>query len=134
MKRISVCIVSFIIIIFIFITYLYSNNSYQKVDIFIAKDFDKETNTPILSITDKKTLRKITNIIKTSKKLRGILNVAAPNYVLEIHGFKNSSKAIYLWLDEDSIKGMIMYINNTSTGYSISEENTEKLKEVILKN
>jgi hypothetical protein len=132
MKRISVYIISFIIIIFILTTYYYLNHSYQKVDIFTAKGFDKETNTPILFVTDKKTLKKITTIIKTADKINGILDVAAPDYILEIHGFGNSIKTIYLWLEEENINGMIMYINETSTGYSISEVNTQKLKEVIL--
>lgn len=132
MKRKSVCIVALIIMILSFSTYFYLNNSYQKIDVFTAKGFDKETNTPISSITDKITLSEISTIIKTSNKINGKVDVAPPNYVLEIHSFTNSIKTIYLWLDKDSIKGMIMYKNKTETGYSISEENTLRLKQVIL--
>ena len=132
MKRKSVCIVVFIIIIVSFSTYFYLNNNYQKIDIFTAKGFDKETNTPISSITAKITLKEISNIIKTSNKINGILDVTTPKYVLEIHSFTNDIKTIYLWLDKDSIQGMIMYKNKTETGYSISEENTLKLKQVLL--
>lgn len=134
MKRKSVCIVALtiIIIIFVFLTYVYLSNSYQKIDVFTAKGFDKETNTPILSITNKIKLREISTIIKTSNKINGKVDVAPPNYVLEIHSFTKGIKTIYLWLDKDTIKGMMMYINKTETGYSISEDNTLRLKQVIL--
>lgn len=132
MKRKPVCIVVITIIILIFSTYVYLSNSYQKINVFTAKGFDKETNTPILSITDKIKLIEISTIIKTTNKINGILDVAPPNYVLEIHSFTNGIKTIYLWLDKDSIKGMIIYKNNTETGYSISQDNTQRLKQIIL--
>jgi hypothetical protein len=131
-KRKPVCIVVITIIILIFSTYVYLSNSYQKINVFTAKSFDKETNTPILSITNKIKLIEISTIIKTTNKINGILDVAPPNYVLEIHSFTNGIKTIYLWLDKDSIKGMIIYKNNTETGYSISQDNTQRLKRIIL--
>lgn len=142
MKRKSVCIVvlaTIIILVLVFLIYDFSSNNYQssniyqKIDVFTAKGFDKETNTPILSITDKIKLKEISTIIKTSNKINGVLDVTAPNYILEMHSFTNDIETIYLWLDKDSIKGMIMYKNKTETGYSISEDNTLRLKQVILK-
>ena len=133
MKRKFVCIVVITLtIIILVLIYAFSRNNYQKIDIFTAKGIDKETNTPILSITDKIKLREISTIIKTSNKMSGILDVAPPNYILEMHSFTNGIKTIYLWLDKDSIKGMIIYKNKSETGYSISEDNTLRLKQVIL--
>jgi len=132
MKRKSVYLVLFVFIILSLSTYFYLNSSYQKIDVFTANGFDKETNTPISSITDKKTMREISIIIKTSNKINGKVDVAPPNFVLEIHSFINGIKTIYLWLDKDSIKGMLMYKNKNGTGYSISEDNTQRLKQVIL--
>jgi len=127
-----VYLVLFVFIILSLSTYFYLNSSYQKIDVFTANGFDKETNTPISSITDKKTMREISIIIKTSNKINGKVDVAPPNFVLEIHSFINGIKTIYLWLDKDSIKGMLMYKNKNGTGYSISEDNTQRLKQVIL--
>jgi hypothetical protein len=131
-KRKSVYIVAFIVISIHLLAFFYFNNHYQKIDIFTAKGFDKETNTPISSITDHGTLRLISTIIKTSPRIEGILDVAQPPYVLEVHTFTDGIKTIFLWLHKDSIEGMFMYKNNTDIGYTISKENTLKLKQIIL--
>ena len=107
---------------------------YQKIDIYTAKGFNKEINTPILSINDKKTLKEISTILKESKKMAGILNVASPNYILEIHSSNKSMQTVCLWIGKDYVqgtKGMYMYKDNTDTGYAISVTNTQKLKTIV---
>ncbi|MCB2314130.1 hypothetical protein LGL55_24100 [Clostridium tagluense] len=133
MKRKSALIVTFIIITFSFSAYFYLSNSYKKIDIFTAKGFNKETNTPIISITDKWTLIEISTIFKTSFKLSGNLNVVEPKYVLELNKLNNHTEIMYLWIDKSSTKGMYMYKSKTETGYSISEKNTLKLKKLLAK-
>lgn len=132
MKRKSVWIITFIIIIFSFLTYFYLNNSYEKIDIFTAKGFHKETSAPIISITDKSILAETSTIFKASLEMGGILNVAEPNYVLELHSFGKPKTTIYLWISQDSINGMFIYKNRTETGYLISDKNTEKLKDIVI--
>lgn len=109
-----------------------NNSSYQRIDIFTAKGFNKEIKTPIQSITDKRTLTEISTILKESIKLHGVLDVAEPNYVLELNDFNSHMKSIYMWIDKDSIKSMYMYIDKTETGYLISEKNTLKLKRLLI--
>lgn len=105
---------------------------YQSIDIYTAKDFNKEINTPIISINDEKTLKEISTIIKKSEKLPGQLNVVAPEYILEIHALNKSMQTLYLWIGKDSVKGMYMYKDNTGTGYSISETDTQKLRKIVI--
>ncbi len=105
---------------------------YQKIDIYTAKDFNKEINTPIISINDEKTLNEISTIISNSEKISGTLDVASPEYLLETHDFNKSIQTVYLWIGKDGFKGMYMYKDNTETGYSISEANTQKLRKIIV--
>jgi hypothetical protein len=135
MKRMFFCasIISIIITIGVF-TYLHlsGTDSYEKIDIYIAKNFNKEINNPIMYVGDKGTLKEISTIIRKSEKISGILNVASPEYILEIHDFNKTMKTLYLWLGKSSIQGMYMYKDNTRTGYSISEVNTEKLRKILI--
>lgn len=131
-KSVGIVVLTIAIVILVLLIYIISRSDYQKIDVFTAKGFDKETSTPILSITDKNEIREISTIIKTSNRIYGKIDVAPPNYILEIHSFSDDIKTIYLWLDKHSIRGMIMYENKTATGYAISEDNTQRLKEVIL--
>ncbi|MFA6941063.1 MAG: hypothetical protein WCQ54_08800 [Clostridiaceae bacterium] len=131
MKKKSRYIIIIIIIGFSISTYFYLNSRYEKIDIFTAAGFAKDESSPI-SVTDRKTLIEISSIVKSSVKMDGIVNVVQPDYVLEFKSFPDKIRTIYLWLNKDSNKGMLMYKNKTETGYSISEENAEKLKQIVL--
>jgi hypothetical protein len=121
-----------IIAILILITFVFFNIRFQRGDVYTAKGFNKENGTPILSISDKIELNNILEIIKTADKIKGKIDVSTPNYIIELFTSFNGMKTIYLWLDKDSIKGMLMYQNSNEIGYSISEDNTLKLKQIIL--
>ncbi|MBU3153655.1 hypothetical protein LL037_17800 [Clostridium estertheticum] len=124
----------FIIITISILIYFYVNTTYtyQRIDIYTAKNFNKEKNTPLISINDKNKLKEISTIIRMSKKMPGILNVVSPEYILEIHGFNKSMHTVYLWIGKDSVKGMYMYKDNTESGYSISETNAQKLRKIVI--
>lgn len=138
MKKVIIILCSTIIFIGLFTACSSPNEpnnityKYQKIDIYTAKDFNKEINTPILSINDEKTLKGISTIISNSEKMPGILDVASPEYILEIYDFNKSMQTVYLWIGKDSSKGMYMYKDNTETGYSISMDNTQKLRKIIV--
>ena len=90
----------FVIITISILTYLYVNTTYiyWRIDVYTAKDFNKEKNTPILSINDKSKLKEISAIIRKSEKISGILNVVSPKYILEIRCFNKSMQTVYLWI------------------------------------
>lgn len=135
MKRRFIWVITiFIIITISILTYFYLRGTYeyQRIDIYTAKDFNKEINTPIKSINDKKRLKEISTIMKKSKKLPGTLNVVAPEYILEIYALDKSMQTVYLWIGKNSVKGMYMYKDNTETGYSISETDTQNLRKIVI--
>jgi hypothetical protein len=135
MKHKFLCVSIIFIIITIGIStyfHLSGTDTYQKIDIYTAKNFNKEINTPTISINDKSTLKEVSVIITKSQKMLGILNVTSPEYILEMHDFNKSMQTVYLWLGKGNVQGMCMYKDNTNTGYSISETNTEKLRKILI--
>lgn len=116
------------VLIWIFIVF-----RYQKIDVFTVKGFDKETNTPIMRITDRGSLYKISCAFLTAYELEGKVDVAQPRYIFDIYSLFENKKTIYLWVDQSSIKGMYEKKSDTNKAYSFSEKNTERLK-IIIKN
>ena len=84
--------------------FLLSNNAvpYEKVNIYTTKDFDKASDTPILTIKNKKSLREISRIIKESQQLPGVLDVSQPSYIMEIHEKRGRDYAAFDKLDDYS--------------------------------
>jgi hypothetical protein len=131
MKKKSVCIIIIFIIGFSIPVYFYLNSRYEKIDIYTAAGFAKDESS-LVSVTDRKTLTEIYSIVKASVKIDGSLNAIWPDYILELKSFPNQTRTLYLWLNKDSNKGMFVYKNKKQTTYSISKENTEKLKQIVL--
>ncbi len=116
------------------IGYIIAGAGNQKIDVYAARDFEKETQIPLMTISDKKELREVVSIIKTSDKIDGKVDVAPPDFILELHGDTESIKVVYLWLREDTLKGLLMYEGKTGTAYSITEKKSTILKQMILSN
>lgn len=103
----------------------------QRIDIYISKDFIESTDKPFATITEKEMLKEISKILKESDKIPGILDVGAPDYVMDIYNLDKGIETIYLWVGEDGIKGMYMNKDNTETGYSISVDNMQRINQII---
>jgi hypothetical protein len=112
--------------------YHYNSISYKRVDIYISNNFKKEGTSPIVTIGNKKSLKVVSRAVSTGRKIDGILDVAPPDYIFDIYDNKNRLTTMCVWLESDSINGMYMYADKTETGYSITEESTNELKEILL--
>ncbi|WP_160673650.1 hypothetical protein [Clostridium sp. C8-1-8] len=135
MKQKYIYVITVLILSVICIFFYYHSRSsilYERIDVYAAKDFDKSTQYPILSIADNNGLGEVANILRESKKMSGVLNVSSPDYILEMHSNDKSINTVYLWIKAASIQGMYIYKDNTETGYAISKSDTEKLKKIIL--
>lgn len=106
-------------------------DSYQTINIYKTNGFNKLVNTPIMTISDEDKLNEISTILNKSEKISGILNVAAPEFLLEIHSNK-SIKTLYLWLGKDNMKGLYIFKSNTETGYCISTSDTAMLRKLMV--
>jgi hypothetical protein len=80
--------------------------------------------------SDKETIETITQAIYTAVPIPGILNTATPDYDIALIS-ANSKLAFHLWISETSEQAMIMDVEETHTGYTLSKKSTAKLKEII---
>lgn len=103
----------------------------ERMDIYIASQFNKSTEKPFVKITDKEILKEFSKILNESDRIQGILDVKAPDYVVDISKIDKETETIYLWVGEEGAKGMYMNKDRTETGYSISAVNTRRLKKII---
>jgi hypothetical protein len=91
----------------------------------IDRDFEK-----IELITDKSTIDTIKNAIKSATKQPGIVDMADPQYKINI-----GDEIYFLWLDRsDGTIGTIMNFKDTHTIYTLSESMTKELKDILLTN
>jgi hypothetical protein len=91
----------------------------------IDRDFEK-----IELITDKSTIDTIKNAIKSATKQPGIVDMADPQYKINI-----DDEIYFLWLDRsDGTIGTIMNFKDTHTIYTLSESMTKELKDILLTN
>lgn len=90
----------------------------------IDKDFEK-----IELITDKSAINTIKNAIKGAIKQPGIVDMADPQYKINI-----GDEIYFLWLTRsDGTIGTIMNFKDTHTIYTLSEDMTKELKGILLK-
>jgi hypothetical protein len=89
--------------------------------------------TVIAEYTDKATIEKFTQAVKTADKIQGILDTSPPNYDM-VFTLNNEKQTFHLWLSEKSEQGMIMRVKDTSTGYTLTKESTAALIKIINEN
>lgn len=129
MKRLFVWIL--ILLMTAVCAYIYLSYRYKSINIFTVKDFQKESSVPAAIITDRKTLKELSITFATSISMKGVMKVTSPKYILEIYGFNNKVKTAYLWVDKESVHGMLMYESDTNKAYSISKENNHRIDSMI---
>lgn len=98
----------------------------QEANIYESNGFDKKSLDLIISYTDEENVELLKNIIKSVKKLEGIVKMSDPDYSLEIIYEDNSKDQLYVWIMEDGISS-IMDIEDTHTLYNFPEDMNEKL-------
>jgi hypothetical protein len=79
--------------------------------------------------TDHETIGIFVQSIRNAVQIPGILNTATPNYDIVLIS-DNNKYAFHLWINESSEQGMLMSVNETSTGYTLTKESTAALKKI----
>ncbi|KTD86760.1 hypothetical protein [Paenibacillus etheri] len=80
--------------------------------------------------TDHETIEIFVRAIKNAVQIPGELNTATPNYDIVLIS-DNNKYAFHLWINETSEQGMLMNVNETSTGYTLTKESTAELKKIM---
>ena len=80
---------------------------------------------------DSGSLNTIDDIMSSVVKQSGIVNMASPEFNLEVAYANDNKQTLYLWIGKKGRQSTFMNSNNTHTIYMVSEEMTDKLIDLI---
>jgi hypothetical protein len=80
---------------------------------------------------DDKTIETFKNVISSAEKSEGIVNMSSPEFFLDVNYVNGNGKLFYLRLGEKGQRSSLMDHNDTHTIYTVSEEMTAKLIDLL---
>ena len=80
---------------------------------------------------DKATLHTLENIISSAVQEPGIVDMAEPQFDLELTYSDGSVQGYHLWVGSTGQRSTLMKVTDTHTVYSVSKEMTETLRELV---
>ena len=109
-----------------------SDVNITKVSISKSSGFGKVNSDDFYTVyEDKETLDIFKNVITNAVKQEGIVDIAEPEFDVEVIYTDGNKQGYHLWLGEKGQKSTLMDVNDTHTIYLISEDLTNKLIELI---
>ena len=109
----------------------YSDENISKVSVSKSSGFGKVNSDFFAVYEDKETLDTFDNAISNAAKRDGIVDIAEPEFDLEVIYTDGNKHGYHLWVGEKGQKSTLMDVNDTHTIYLISEDLTNKLIELI---
>jgi len=109
----------------------FSEVNISKVSISKSSGFGKVNVDFFTVYKDKESLDIFNNAISTAVKREGIADMAEPEFDLKVSYTDGNKQGYHLWLGEKGQKSTLMMVNDTHTTYSISEEITNQLIDVL---
>jgi len=108
-----------------------SDDDLVKVNISIGAEFNKVNTDFFKEYTDEESLTLFQQAIATAVKNEGIVNMATPEYDVQIVDTAGNKYGYHLWLGDKGQNSSLMHVKDTHTIYTISEEFTEKLAALV---
>ena len=102
-----------------------------EVSISKIKDSDATVSDFSGTLKDKEALKIFKNIILDATKEEGIINMSNPEFNIELTYEDDSKQEFNLWLGKDGQKSSLMKTNDTHSIYTISEEHTRELNDLM---
>jgi len=103
----------------------------SKVSISNPKDFGKVNSDFFVIYEDVETLEIFQNAILKAVKQEGVVNISEPEFDLKVIYKDGNEQEYHLWVGEKGQKSTLMNIDDTHTIYSISEELTNQLIDLV---
>ena len=104
----------------------------NQIEILQGEGFQE--NKPVVkTFSGEEQIEAIVKAIKASAKMDGALDVTEPPYALKLYYENGETKTYHLWVEKSGINyyGMIMDVEDTHTGYKLTEESVKVLLELI---
>lgn len=80
---------------------------------------------------DDKSLKTFESIILSAVKESGLVNMADPEFNMDVVYANKNKRSYYLWIGEKGQKSVLMKTDDTYTVYTVSEEMTDTLIDLI---
>lgn len=102
-----------------------------KVSISIGAKFNKVNTDFFKEYTDEESLTLFQQVIATAVKNEGIVDMAKPEYDVQIVDSAGNKYGYHLWLGDKDQNSSLMHVKDTHSIYTISEDFTEKLAALV---
>ncbi|WP_066070813.1 hypothetical protein [Neobacillus soli] len=80
---------------------------------------------------NKESLKTFQDIFSSAVKEPGIVNMADPEFYMNVVYDKNNQQSLYLWIGEKGQRSVFMKTEDTNTIYTVSNDMTDKLIELV---
>ena len=108
-----------------------SSDEISKVSISNSNNIGNINTDFFMVYEDEEVLEVFQNLFRSAVKQEGIVDMSEPQFDLEVVYKEGNKKDYHLWLGEKDQKSTLMNIEDTNTIYSISEEATNQLIDLI---
>lgn len=110
-----------------------SQSDGELIKISVSKSSETGTVNPhsLVVFEDKPTLKAFDHVITNSVKRNGIVDIGTPDFDFEVTYSNGNKQGFHLWLGERGQKSTLMHVIDTHTIYTISDEMTNKLIDLL---
>lgn len=98
---------------------------------WISISISKTKGVDAITFDDQETINALQSIFASAIKVAGIADMTDPEFYLKIVDNKENQQHFHLWIGEKGQKSTLMSTEDTHTIYTISEELTEQLIELV---
>ncbi|RVT59968.1 hypothetical protein [Niallia taxi] len=84
-----------------------------------------------ITFDDKDTLKAFQVIFSSAVREPGIVDMAAPEFYMDVVYDKDNQQSLYLWIGEKGQRSTFMKTEDTNTIYTVSNDMTDKLIELV---
>lgn len=106
------------------------NAEIDRVVVSRSIDFNLVNERPYAVFEVKHEIAAFDKAVETGEKMRGVLDIDFPDYDIVIDQ-NGERRELQMWLDRNGNRGMFVYVGKSGTGYTMTEEATTKLIELI---
>jgi hypothetical protein len=101
------------------------NNDFTSISITKPKGFNK------ITFDDKESLKAFQDIFSNAVREPGEVDMANPEFYIDVIYDKNNQQSMYLWIGKKGQRSTFMKTEDTSTIYTVSNDMTDKLIEIV---
>lgn len=98
---------------------------------WISISISKTKGVDAITFDDQETINALQSIFASAIKVAGIADMTDPEFYLKIVDNKENQQHFHFWIGEKGQKSTLMSTEDTHTIYTISEELTEQLIELV---